>query len=418
MFGKRRALDILTCILAFAISVAVTIFAVPKVKELAVKVDAIDYPSGRRVNTEPIPRLGGVAMFIGMSVALMVIVVLVWARVLPPVLQPHPFLRVNYAVTAIGVALMFVVGVIDDVYNLSPKSKLAGQVVASAVVVSSGVVLSVIHNPFTGGYFDLGLAGYPITVVYLVCFANVINLIDGLDGLAAGITAISASTLLVFSFLTGRPDSALFSCVLIGACLGFLKYNHHPASIFMGDSGSLLLGFLLGVVSLFAVARAAAVTSLLIPIVAAGVPIIDTAAAIIRRKRGHEPVGKADKGHIHHRLLENHGHAETVHLMWGWTALLSLGSILLPQLEWGYRVLLLVVLAGISAVIVMKLHLLEPALRHKGEPRFSRRHVKDGTFDEFGNLIGKDDGPQDPDEEEPADDAAGTEGDEADRADG
>ena len=234
-------------------------------------------------------------------------------------------------------------------------------------------MLSDIRNPFGEGYIEFGWLAYPITVFYLVAFANVINLIDGLDGLAAGITAISAATIFVFSVLTGRPDSAAMSIILFGICLGFLRYNFNPASIFMGDSGALLLGFSLGVVSLFAVARSALFVSLLVPILAAGVPIMDTAFAIIRRKRAHRPVDEADRGHIHHRLLEaGFTQRATVLIMWAWTAALALCAVLITELSGWARILILVVIAVITGYGIIKLRLLQPVLLHHYNPRGKR----------------------------------------------
>ena len=367
-------------IILLVVAAVATMLLVPPVKELAKLVDAIDYPSGRRVNTEPVPRLGGVAMFGGMCTS---IVVMLWGLDMgwwTTPLGPHPTMQVDYTLTAAGVLIMFLVGLCDDIYDLHPKAKLVGQIAAAVVVVMSGVVFDGIHNPIGAGYIMFGGWSYPITVIYLVAFANIINLIDGLDGLAAGISAISMATVLVFSIMSGRSESVLFAVIVIGACLGFLKFNHHPASIFMGDSGALTLGFMLGIVSLLTVTRAALFTSLLVPILAAGVPIIDTFSAIVRRKREHVPIDQADKGHIHHRLLENHTHKASVYMMWGWTAFLSAGAIIITVLHGWQRIAVFAVLVIVSIVIIVKLDLLSPALRHKGDPRISRRHIKDGTF--------------------------------------
>ena len=165
-----------------------------------------------------------------------------------------------------------------------------------------------------------GWITYPITVFYYDAFCNDNKLKDVLDGLAAGITAISSAAMVVFAILTVRPEAAFFGLALVGVCAGFLRYNFHPASIFMGDSGSILLGMSLGVVSLFATTKSTLFVSLLMPIIVAGVPVIDTAAAIIRRKRQHQSVMQADRGHIHHRLLsEGYSRRSTVLIMWGWT---------------------------------------------------------------------------------------------------
>ena len=224
------------------------------------------------------------------------------------------------------------------------------------------------------GYFEFGWLSYPLTVFYLVAFANIINLIDGLDGLAAGITAITAATIGILAVLTWRPGAALASFVIVGACIGFLKANIHPASIFMGDSGALLLGFALGIVSLMAVARSAFFVSLLVPIIAAGVPILATAIAIIRRKRAHQPIDSADRGHIHHRLLQaGYSQKATVYIMWGWTALLSAGAIVVSAIDGPPRYVVFVILAVVTGFIVFKLKLLQPVLLHHYNPRSKTR---------------------------------------------
>ena len=322
------------CIILFAVALGVTIALTPLARRLAIALDAIDYPSARRVNMQPIPRMGGVAIFGGMVAALALALVGAhfWGWTTP--LQGGLGNKVNWIGVAVGILIMFGVGIVDDIYNLKPKAKLLGQIVAACVVAFSGLLFSSIHNFISDGYFEFGWLSYPLTVFYLVAFANIINLIDGLDGLAAGITAITAATIGILAVLTWRPGAALASFVIVGACIGFLKSNIHPASIFMGDSGAQLLGFALGIVSLMAVARSAFFVSLLVPIIAAGVPILDTAIAIIRRKRAHQPIDSADRGHIHHRLLQaGYSQKATVYIMWGWTALLSAGAIVVSAID-------------------------------------------------------------------------------------
>lgn len=371
--GKREnaPMNWIECCIVLAAAILATVALTPLAKCIAVKADAIDYPDRRRVNTVPIPRMGGIAIFGGMAVGAIVIYggvkLLGW---------DNPFYQlfgksINYVLLGAGITCMFAVGVIDDIVSLRPKVKLAGQVIAACVTSASGLLLTNIQNPFVhDAFIEFGWLAYPITVLYLVAFANVINLIDGLDGLASSISAISAATIFVFSTLAGRYGAALVSLVILGTCLGFLKSNHHPASIFMGDSGALLLGMMLGIVSLLAVARSTLFISLLVPIVAAGVPIIDTAVAIVRRKRAHQPVSAADRGHIHHRLLSaGFSQNATVLIMSAWTLALAVCSIIMAESQGMIRVLVIIVIAVITAFAIGKLHLFEPVLRHHYNPR-------------------------------------------------
>lgn len=354
----------------FAVAAVVTIALTPLARKLAIKLDAIDYPSARRVNMLPIPRMGGVAIFGGILAALAVAGFGVYAFGWVDPFIDYNGIEVNYWGVLLGTVLIFLVGAVDDVVDLNPKAKMLGQIVAACVVAGSGLLFSSIHNPFGEGYIEFGWVAYPLTVFYLVAFANVINLIDGLDGLAAGITGISAITILLFAVLTGRFDAALFSVILVGVCAGFLKSNFFPASIFMGDSGALLLGFSLGVISLFAVARSALFVSLLVPILAAGVPILDTFFAIVRRKCEHRPIDEADKGHIHHRLMRaGFSQRATVLIMWAWTALLAACGVIITWADNLVRIPIFLIACAVTAYAIVKLRLLGDALSHHFNPR-------------------------------------------------
>ena len=206
--------------------------------------------------------------------------------------------------------------------------------------------------------------------MYLVAFANIINLIVGLDGLATGISAIAAFAMFGFAALSGRGDAAALSIALFGSTLAFLRFNFHPASIFLGDAGSLLLGFALGTISLLSVSRTAALTSLLIPLIVAGVPILDTLSAIVRRKRAHVSIGQADKGHIHHRLIqEGYDQRQAVLLIYAWCILLALGATVINQVPVEARIFIFILLLVCSAAFAMRLHLFEPVLRHHYNPK-------------------------------------------------
>lgn len=359
------------CGIVFLVAIAATIAFTPFAKRLARRCDAIDYPDNRRVNTRPIPRMGGVAMFCGLIVACIVAALgsILFGWVNP--LSSQSGENINFTLVCIGMAFMFLVGFVDDIINLRARYKFIGQIIAASIVAASGLLLQNIQNPFASGSFiEFGWLAYPITVLYLVCFANVINLIDGLDGLASGISAISAATIFAFSVFAGRPDAAILCAAVVGICVGFLRYNHYPASIFMGDSGSLLLGLGLGVVSLLAVARSTLIISLLVPLMAAGVPIMDTAAAIIRRKRAHQPIDSPDTGHIHHRLLAA-GYTQnfTVLIMWAWTAMLAICGIVLAESEGPLRIAVIVLAAVVTGIAIYKLKLLDPVLKHYYNPR-------------------------------------------------
>ena len=356
---------------------AVTFVTVPLAKRIAIKLDAVDYPSARRINKRPVPRMGGIAIFLGLAAALAVQYVGTTCFGWPPVLISHPSMNINYGVLALGVAVVFATGAVDDVVQLTPKAKLAGQILGAVIAVASGLSISHVVNPFaSGGEINLGWVAYPLTVFYLVAFSNIINLIDGLDGLATGISAIAAFSMYNYALLFGRVDAAALSITLVAACLAFLRYNFHPAKIFLGDSGALMLGFLLGVISLLNVSRTAALTSLLVPLIVAGVPIIDTFSAIVRRRRAHVGMDVADKGHIHHRLIqEGYNQRQAVVLIYCWCILLAVGATVITQVSVAARVVIFLLLGLLSFAVAVHLHLFEPVLRHHYNPKTRRDEI-------------------------------------------
>ena len=239
----------------------------------------------------------------------------------------------------------------------------------TCVTVSGGLVIDVIVDPLSNGGIELGWLTYPITVVYLVAYTNIFNLIDGLDGLAAGIACIAGITMWIVSTMAGHLDAAALSLLLAGATLGFLRYNFNPASIFMGDSGSLLIGFVLGSISLMSVQRIAGLTSIIVPLVIAGIPIIDTFSAIVRRGRAHVSIGQADKGHIHHRLMdEGFNQRQTVLFIYAWTGVLCVGSVMMTQVTVIPRIFIFCILVVSSILFAMRLHLFQPVLLHHYNP--------------------------------------------------
>jgi UDP-GlcNAc:undecaprenyl-phosphate GlcNAc-1-phosphate transferase len=258
--------------------------------------------------------------------------------------------------------IVFLVGLVDDLVSLKPSHKLLGQVAAALVVALSGLRIEFIGDPFSGGLILLGLLSVPVTILYLVGFANVINLIDGLDGLAAGVSAISATSLLVLAAQGNRLSAAVLAAALIGACLGFLRYNFHPASIFMGDSGAMFLGFGLAAVSLLGVMKTTAAIALAVPLMIIGVPIFDTLSAIVRRIRHKRPISEADKGHIHHRLLGiGFDQRQTVLIIYVWSAALAVGAYAVRYAPPSVKLVALTALFGVTAIMAYWLGLYEAA---------------------------------------------------------
>ena len=357
--------------LLFLVALLATLLATPLAKCIAQHLGAIDKPDERRINKVPIPRMGGIGIALGLVVAVAVQVAGTKLLGWPTVFVPHMQLQgVDYKLLTVAVVIVFLTGAIDDVRNLKPRQKLLGQVLAACVAAASGLVIGNVANPFTAELIPIGWLAYPITVVYLVAFTNVINLIDGLDGLAAGITAISCAAMFYLSYEAHQIDAAVLACILAGCCLGFLRYNFNPASIFMGDCGSNMLGFLLGVIALLGVNRVAAATTLIVPLVIAGVPIIDTFAAIVRRRRGHTAISQADTGHIQHRLIKQGFDQKQAALMiYGWSILLAAGAIIMTKVALPLRFVVFILLVGISAVFIKKLHLFEPVLLHRYNPK-------------------------------------------------
>lgn len=358
--------DWYTYLILFLVGLLVTILTTPLAKRIAWKVNAVDYPSAWRINKQATPRVGGIAIFLGLAGALITQYVGTVYFDWPVVFIPHPSMVIEYRMLAVSVLVMFMVGFLDDVFSLKPLVKFAGQTVAAIIAVASGLVIYEIVDPFgSEAALNIGWIAYPITVLYLVAFANIVNLIDGLDGLAAGISGIVSLSLFVIAIMFGRPDAAALSIALAGCCLGFLRYNFHPASIFMGDCGSNTLGFLLGIVSLLNVSRTAALTTILVPLIFAGVPIIDTFAAIVRRKRGHMSIAQRDKGHIQHRLMQRgYDQRKAAMFVYAWSAFLSIGAILITQVDVIARIVIFIILLLASFLFVHKLHLFEPVLRH------------------------------------------------------
>jgi UDP-GlcNAc:undecaprenyl-phosphate GlcNAc-1-phosphate transferase len=267
---------------------------IPHVVRLAKLIGKMDVPDARKVHTTPIPRLGGIAIFFGSILSLVSL----------ELLQPGFFTtQSHWYGIVIGSSLMFLLGVIDDLKNLSAKFKFGFQICAALIAYYMGVKILVLSNPMGGMLILPDWLSVSMTVFWLVGITNTINLIDGLDGLAAGVSMIAGITLSIIAIQTNQYLGAVIILTLVGSTIGFLRYNFNPAKIFMGDSGSLFLGFTLAAISITGVLKLAATVTILLPLLILGVPILDTTFAILRRALSGKPIFQPDKGHLHHRLL-------------------------------------------------------------------------------------------------------------------
>lgn len=384
MFGKERLPDVplKEFAIVFAVSFLVTYLMVPPCKRIAKLVGAIDYPGNRRVNADPVPRCGGIALYLGLLAG--VFTIFVGVRFFNWELQNlYRLSDVNYLLLYLGVTMMFAVGLVDDIMQLSPLVKFTGQVASALVVVLAGVSIGTVRMVASGDYIDFGWMDYPLSVLYLVVFVNIINLIDGLDGLASGLVAIVAAGLLYLVIMRGNMTLAFMCTALIAVCLAFLRWNFFPASIFMGDSGSMLLGLVVGIVSVAGVARMDSFVIMLVPLAIAGVPVLDTISAIVRRLRGHQPIGQADMNHLHHRLMRTgFGQKRSVAVLWLCSAVLSAAGCAISSFNGPARWLVFLVLFVIVFVIIWYFGLFSPVLKHHYDnrgrrgPRMPRRQEK------------------------------------------
>lgn len=271
---------------------AVSFLITPIVKIISHKVGAIDVPKDdRRMHTKPTPRLGGLAIYFSILLSM---VVFMW-----------PLSKELQAIL-LGGSVIVVSGYLDDTKGLTPSMKVLFQLIAALIAVYGGIHVDTLSNFLgeKGSVINLGFISYPITILWIVGVTNAINLIDGLDGLADGISAIAAISLAIISYMLGNVEIGMVCLIIAGACIGFLPYNFNPASIFMGDTGALLLGYLFAVITIEGVLKTAATVAVVVPVIILAVPISDTLFAIVRRTLSGQSFATADKGHLHHRILE------------------------------------------------------------------------------------------------------------------
>lgn len=305
-------------IAAFFVSAIISYLVVPSIIELANKIGAIDVPKDtRRVHKTPIPRIGGLAIFIGFLVSAILFI--------PP--------NTKVLATLLASGIIIIMGIIDDISPLKAKSKLLVQILCAGIITWAGIRIDFFTHPFEDNILiGVKLLSIPITIFWIVGITNTVNLIDGLDGLAAGISAIAALTLTVVAVTSNQYLTAILLMGVAGGAVGFLPYNFNPAKIFMGDTGSLFLGFILSVTSILGTIKGATILAVIIPLFALAIPILDTSFAIIRRFLAGKPIMEADKGHLHHRLLaKGLSQKKTVLYLYGIASLLGISSLLLQK---------------------------------------------------------------------------------------
>ena len=327
-----------TIIAAFAVAAVLSYFFTPPVKNFAHKVGAIDVPKdARRMHKKPIPRLGGLAIYGGFLCS-----ILIFGQ-----------LDETMLCVLLGAAIIVALGIFDDVLALGAKLKFVVQIVAAAIPVCIGdlqIGLFTNLNPLSDTPFvHLGILAVPVTIIWIVGITNAVNLIDGLDGLAVGVSSIAAITMLAVALLTGNMPIAITMAALAGACIGFMPYNLNPAKIFMGDTGSTFLGYMLATVSIMGLFKFYAVISFAVPFLILGLPIFDTAYAIIRRVAAGRSPMSPDRGHVHHKLIDmGFNQKQAVAILYAISATLGLTAVVLTSSgEVKAIVLLLAVLAAI-----------------------------------------------------------------------
>ena len=355
----------LTSLFAFILALAISFACTPAVRMLAIKIKAVDVPKdNRRMHKVPIPRMGGLAIFAGFLVSVLFFVPL----------------GTEFRSILIGALILVVLGIIDDIVALKPKTKFAGQIIAALIPALSGVSIHGIVNPFVPGqYSTLGIFSIPLTVIWIVGITNAVNFIDGLDGLACGVSAIATVTMFIIAVLFGETYIALMMAALAGACLGFLPYNMNPAKIFMGDTGSMFLGYILATVSIQGLFKFYAVISFAVPFILLGLPIFDTGFAIVRRLlKGQSPL-QADRGHVHHRLIDlGFDQKQSVAILYAFSALMGLTAVILARTNESKLIILAI---AVLVCFFLAMSLMSFEKRHRAEEQAQLERIQKAAME-------------------------------------
>jgi len=337
MFVDAR--NVINVVVSLIVAMAISFAMTPVAKSFAQKVGAIDVPKdARRIHKHPIPRMGGLAIFLGFVLSVVL------------------FADINRQIQGmlLGAVVVVVIGVIDDMIQLKAIVKLVFQILAALIAVYYGIVIDVVSSLNflgTGQYISLGFMSIPITVFWIVAITNSVNIIDGLDGLAVGVSVISSVVMLVVSLLVADISLAIIIAALVGACLGFMPYNINPAKIFMGDSGSLLLGYVLATVSIIGLFKFYAIVSFVVPFFVLAFPLLDTTFAFFRRiMKGQSPMSP-DRGHLHHRLIDmGMSQKQAVAVLYSVSTVLGLVAVVLTT-GGVMRVILIMVTFAVAIIV-------------------------------------------------------------------
>lgn len=343
------------------LAMVISLFLVPWVGKLALLWGAVDKPDARKVHTSLMPRMGGLAIYISFTVV---------------VLLSQEITQQMVGLLA-GGTILVIVGIVDDIKDLPAKVKLVFQIIAACIVVAFGVRVEFLTNIIFGNMLHLNVLSIPVTIIWIVGITNAVNLIDGLDGLAAGTSIIAAITMAIVGFASHQYFMASLAMVLAGATAGFLRYNFHPASIFMGDTGSMFLGYNLSVMAIMGVAKSFTFLSLVTPLLVLAIPIFDTAFAIIRRKMNHKPIFKPDKEHLHHRLLSyGFNHRDTVLIIYTVSAILAACGLIMTYLNSTQGVFFLAIIMIVILYGALKVGLIGKKTKSSEN---HIQHTNDGT---------------------------------------
>ena len=325
----------------FVIALVIAFAATPLAIKIAPKIGAMDIPKDdRRVHKEPMPLMGGVAIYVAITIGMFIF--------LP---KTRDFISIF-----VGATIILFSGLKDDIKGTTPKEKLAYQLLAAGIVIWGGIQVEFITNPFADGNpIDLRWLGIPLTMFWIVGITNTLNLIDGLDGLAGGVAFISAVSFTFVALKLEMSEIAVLAALVSGACLGFLPFNFNPAKIFMGDTGSLFLGFMLAVISIEGVMKSVVTIAMIVPIIILGVPIFDTAFAIFRRLLNGQSIMVADKSHLHHRLLKRgFSQKKTVLILYAISGIFGIFAILVSKANSRQAVYMSVIMFVIAIIFAIK----------------------------------------------------------------